>query len=343
MTVTVAPLATRSVAGENAKFWMVMAPDATGGAVVDVVVVVVVGFAVVVVAAGALVVVVVAALTVVVVVAAGALEVVVVTTAGAVVVVVVTAWAPATVDDVVVTSIVVSVVELLDPAVSVVPPPLLQAATRRSVASVPIVRTVGSTSRSRPEIARTVRRMDVGQEFGPLAALVGTWKGDQGLDVAYQHARGQIGETPYRERTTFSPFGPVDNGTQSLYGLDYRMAAWRGEEENPFHTEIGYWLWDAADGQVMRCFMVPRGSTILAGGPAAADSARFTMAADVGSEAYGILSNAYLAKEARTARYEVTVELDGDTYAYDSTTTIEHAKLSEPLLHTDRNTLRRIE
>ena len=46
------------------------------------------------------------------------------------------------------------------------------------------------------------------------------------------------------------PFGPVDNGTQALYGLDYRMAAWRGDEENPFHTEVGYWLWDAADRAV---------------------------------------------------------------------------------------------
>ena len=60
--------------------------------------------------------------------------------------------------------------------------------------------------------------------LGPLATLAGTWEGDQGLDVAFQHARGDIGETPYRERITFNPFGPVDNGTQCLYGLDYRTA-----------------------------------------------------------------------------------------------------------------------
>jgi hypothetical protein len=31
--------------------------------------------------------------------------------------------------------------------------------------------------------------------------------------------------TPYREHIDFKPFGPVENGSQVLYGLDYRMAA----------------------------------------------------------------------------------------------------------------------
>ena len=87
------------------------------------------------------------------------------------------------------------------------------------------------------------------------------------------------------------------------------MAAWRGEEENPFHTEVGYWLWDAAEGHVMRCFMVPRGTLVLAGGPATADATTFSMAAEVGSETYGILSNRFLAEAARTTRYEVTITI----------------------------------
>jgi hypothetical protein len=184
--------------------------------------------------------------------------------------------------------------------------------------------------------------MPTPEELGPLAALVGTWEGDQGLDVAYSHAKEMIAETPYRERMTFSSFGPVDNGTQSLFGLDYRTAAWREGEEIPFHTEVGYWLWDAAAGQVMRCFMVPRGSTILAGGPATPNATTFTMQAEVGSETYGILSTPYLAKQARTVLYQVTMSLDDDgSLLYESTTTIEHARLPEVLLHVDRNRLRR--
>ena len=181
------------------------------------------------------------------------------------------------------------------------------------------------------------------EELGPLAALVGTWEGDEGLDVSYHHADGAIGDTKYRERITFSPFGPVDNGEQCLYGLDYRMAAWRGDEELPFHTEIGYWLWAAGNGQVMRCFTVPRGSTVIAGGTTTADARSFRMEADVGSETYGILSNQYLDKAARAVRYECTVTLvDDDTFTYAETTTIEHARCDGLLAHTDQNRLRRV-
>lgn len=182
------------------------------------------------------------------------------------------------------------------------------------------------------------------EDLGPLAGLVGTWEGDEGLDLAFQNSTGKVIETPFRERTTFSPFGPVDNGAQSLFGLDYRTAAWRADEEDPFHTEVGYWLWDAMDQQVMRCFMVPRGSTLLAGGPASSDATTFTMEAELGSPVYGILSNAYLDKVARTTRFEVTVTIGDDgTFSYDETTTVSLAKLDAPLHHTDRNTLHRVD
>ncbi|MDR4484343.1 MAG: heme-binding beta-barrel domain-containing protein [Nitrospirales bacterium] len=51
-----------------------------------------------------------------------------------------------------------------------------------------------------------------------------------------------------------------------LYGLRYSTVAWPLIQEQPFHEEVGYWLWDAATQQVMRCFMVPRGVLVNAGG-----------------------------------------------------------------------------
>ena len=184
----------------------------------------------------------------------------------------------------------------------------------------------------------------VGVEWGPLAALAGEWEGDEGLDVAFGNAEGHLIETPYREKVTLKPFGPVDNGTQHLWGLDYRMAAWRGVEENPFHTEVGYWLWDAELGHVMRSFMVPRGSVLLAGGEAAVDATKWTMRAEVGSTTYGILSNPFLDRAARSSLYEVTINVTGDgVFEYFSTTTIEHARVpGQPVAHTDRNVLRRV-
>ena len=185
--------------------------------------------------------------------------------------------------------------------------------------------------------------MTAGPEWGPLARLAGVWEGQKGEDVAYANETGKIGLTPYREHIEFKPFGPVENGAQVLYGLDYRMAGWRGTEENPFHTEVGYWLWDAVDSQVVRCFIVLQGLAIVAGGTVEPRATNFTLEADAGVQTYGILSNHFLDQNARTVRYEVTIdtELD-DQFTYIETSILQHAKWPDPVSHTDRNTLRRI-
>ena len=181
-------------------------------------------------------------------------------------------------------------------------------------------------------------------EWGPLGPLAGEWEGSEGgLDTAYSHSRGEVLGTPYLEKCTMKPFGPVDNGSQHLYGLDYRSAMWRGDEENPFHTEVGYWMWDARDSEVIRCFLIPRGSAIVAGAIVAPDATTFTLEANVGSQTYGILSNNWLDKNAQAIRYEVTLDtsVEGE-FTYSETTVIHHARMPEQVVHTDRNTLRRI-
>jgi hypothetical protein len=181
----------------------------------------------------------------------------------------------------------------------------------------------------------------VADNWGPLESLAGEWEGASGVDRAYSHAERRVLDTLYRERLSFKPFGPVVNGRQTLYGLDYRTAMWRGDEENPFHTEVGYWLWDADGGHILRCFMVPRGAVVLAGGTARPDDASFSLEANVGSETYGILSNLYLSARARTTKYTCKIVVDGDLFSYDSCTTLVHATGGN-IAHTDRNTLRRL-
>jgi hypothetical protein len=148
--------------------------------------------------------------------------------------------------------------------------------------------------------------------------------------------------SPYLEKCTMKPFGPVDNGDQHLYGLDYKSAMWRGDEENPFHTEVGYWLWDPATGEVMKGFVVPRGITALAGGVAAADATGFTLKAALGDAQYGIGENKYLAKNASTLSYEVTIAVGADTWSYDEVTMLRMNEFDEPFAHTDHNTLHRV-
>lgn len=178
--------------------------------------------------------------------------------------------------------------------------------------------------------------------WGPIERLAGSWEGEGGLDTAYSHTHGQVLETPYREKVTFSPFGPVTNGRQNLYGLDYRTSMWRGDEALPFHTEVGYWLWDAATGEVMRCFVVPRGITVFASGSAAPDAATFRLAATAGDARTGIGENLYLAENASTRSYEVEITVGDDTWSYAETTVLRMIEFDDPFPHTDHNTLRRV-
>jgi hypothetical protein len=135
----------------------------------------------------------------------------------------------------------------------------------------------------------------------------------------------------------------VENGAQVLYGLDYRMAAWRGTEDSPFHTEVGYWMWDARDSEVIRCFLIPRGSAIVAGAVVPADATTYALKASVGSQTYGILSNNWLDKNARAVQFDVTIDTSvDDEFTYSETTVIQHAKMNEQVIRTDGNTLRRI-
>ena len=179
-------------------------------------------------------------------------------------------------------------------------------------------------------------------EWGPLGKLVGEWEGEGGLDSAYSHAKHEVLATPYLEKLTMKPFGPVQNGRQFLYGLDYKSAMWRDNEENPFHTEVGYWLWDGATGEVLRGFVVPRGITVLAGGTAAADATSFTLTAKPGDPQYTIGENKYLAKNASTLSYEATITIGDGNWSYAETTMLRMKEFPEPFAHTDANTLRRV-
>jgi len=176
------------------------------------------------------------------------------------------------------------------------------------------------------------------QHFGPLATLAGTWEGDQGVDVSIIQSKKV--ETKYRERIVFEPLGPVNNGPQSLYGLRYSMTAWRLGEEDAFHEELGYWLWDGGNKQLLRCFMVPRGVLINAGGDARAESKSFHLSAEVGSETYGILSNQFLHASHKTMKYKLDLNIHDDaSFTYQEDTQLWIPANESIFHHTDQNTL----
>lgn len=180
------------------------------------------------------------------------------------------------------------------------------------------------------------------EQYGPLAALIGTWEGDEGVNVSYDYDEKKIIDTPYTERATFNIVGDVTNGKQTLWVIDYTTAAKRKGQDEVFHTEIGYWLWDPARQEVMRCFMVPRGSAILAGGTCAPDATSFDMAAKIGSEGFGVLSNPYLLENAKCIEYTLRCTIDGDTWSYEEDTVMDMTATGGVMHHTDKNTLKRV-
>jgi hypothetical protein len=127
-----------------------------------------------------------------------------------------------------------------------------------------------------------------------------------------------------------------------LYGLRYSTTAWRIGESTAFHEELGYWLWDPAAQQVLRCFVIPRGVTVIAGGNATADARTFSLAAQLGSPTYGICSNQFLDRNFRTVRYELTVTIhDENSFSYEEDSVLEIPGQAQPFHHRDRNTLKR--
>jgi hypothetical protein len=179
------------------------------------------------------------------------------------------------------------------------------------------------------------------ENLGPLAALAGVFEGDRGVDEAPSAAR-DFEQTRFRERATFEPMGPVDNHEQTLFGLRYELAAWRLGEDEAFHEDRGYWLWDPSEKQVLRCSAVPRGVTFTAGGTAEPDATSFVLVADVGSETYGISSNRFLDREFKTVRYELSVTHTPKGFSYKQDTQLRVKGQDAIFHHTDENTLVRV-
>ncbi|MCX6124392.1 MAG: heme-binding beta-barrel domain-containing protein [Proteobacteria bacterium] len=178
--------------------------------------------------------------------------------------------------------------------------------------------------------------------LGPIAGLLGTWEGDKGSDRAPDKSRG-VETNLFRERMVCEPTGLVQNHEQFLYGIRYRMTAWRIGEENAYHESMGYWLWDAATSQLMRCFLVPRGVSVIAGGPVQQSANQFSVSAQLGSPTYGICSGPFLHDEFRTTKYNYAVTMHGpDSFSYIEETHMLMKGRTEPFLHIDKNTLTKI-
>lgn len=178
--------------------------------------------------------------------------------------------------------------------------------------------------------------------LGPLFSLVGKWKGVKGRNVAPDPARG-IEDGFYTEELSFTAIKTVKNHEQTLYGLRYFKVALENGLE-PFHEETGYLLWEPEAKEVYKGFMVPRGITVLAGGKAESNSAKFTLEAKIGDSSFGIASTPFLNREFKTVRYTVDLEiLSSNEFSYKEITFMQMPGRKELFEHLDQNLLTRVE
>lgn len=178
-------------------------------------------------------------------------------------------------------------------------------------------------------------------DYGPLAALVGTWKGDDGMDVAPEPDDDEW--NPYYETIVFEEAGDVTNAEEEVLAVvRYHQEVRRKSTGLVFHDQVGYWLWNPVSGEVIQTLTIPRGVTLLAGGAVKVveGTTIFEVGAEAGNPDWNIIETAFMQKKARTKRFSHRLEVRGDHMKYSETTLLDiYGK--QGYEHTDENTLRR--
>jgi hypothetical protein len=184
-----------------------------------------------------------------------------------------------------------------------------------------------------------------GVNYGPLAVLLGTWKGDRGVDRAPEPDGEE--RNPYYETIVFEAAGDVTNAEeQTLAVVHYKQIVSRKSNDEVFHHQVGYWLWDSADDTLVETFTIPRAVAVVAGGKLGQpdnldDELVFQVAAETGSPEFGIVQAPFMSNKAKTTAFNHTLTVKGDDMRYSETTVLDiYDKSSYD--HKDVNTLHRV-
>lgn len=180
-----------------------------------------------------------------------------------------------------------------------------------------------------------------GVNYGPLACLVGNWKGDKGVDVAPEPDGEE--KNLYYETIIFETIGDVSNAEEQVLSvLRYHQVVSRKSNDEVFHNETGYWMWDPKTNIIMQSFSIPRGVCVLAGGQASVGGAKETVLAvkALKDDAdWAIIESPFMRDNASTREFSHSITVDGDKLVYEETTIVDiYGKVFE---HTDRNRMQR--
>ena len=178
-------------------------------------------------------------------------------------------------------------------------------------------------------------------DFGPLMALTGVWKGDDGVDVAPEPDGAET--NPYFEVITYSSVGHVTNAeSQDLAAVHYRQIVRRKSDGEVFHDETGYWMWDAEAETVMHSLVIPRAVCVLAGGKFKGKKDEdgriiIEVAAKIDDDRWKIVQSPFMQGTASTTEFRQKVVVGDGRLSYSETTMLEI--YGNRFEHTDRSEL----
>lgn len=179
------------------------------------------------------------------------------------------------------------------------------------------------------------------EQYGPLAAIIGTWQGESGMDIAPES--DGIEENPYYETLVCEAAGDLKNAeSQQLWTFRYRQEVRRKSNHEVFHDQVGYWIWNPAQQLVIQTLTIPPAVCVLAGGKAtetAEGAIQIEVSASLDDPHWNILQSPFMAENAKTTAYRHSITVKGDILGYTESTMLNI--YGKEFDHTDGNTLHR--
>ena len=142
------------------------------------------------------------------------------------------------------------------------------------------------------------------------------------------------------ERIELQPIDPQTNGSQLFYGLRYYTHVTKPDQVKTYHDQVGYWLWEPANGTVIHTLTIPRGQVVMAGGTVASDADEFELTARLGDSVYNICPNPFLDHAFKTVEFRIRIRFNDDgTWFYYEDTVMKIQGQAELFYHIDYNVL----
>lgn len=178
------------------------------------------------------------------------------------------------------------------------------------------------------------------QDVNPLSRFIGVWEGDQGVDVSpaqkKTRAPGSAAVSPFFERIEILAGPAATNASeQDLEALTVRQQVFRKSDQQQFHDQLGYLIWDKKNAKVIYSFCVPRGVCVSAEGEL---NKKDEFSA---STKTAFAETEFMRKNAKTEGFSIGMNINPDnTLSYSQITALNI--YGNKFSHADSNVLRKV-